>query len=216
MKLYIIRHGETDWNKEKRLQGQSNTDLNEYGRELARITGEALQDVEFDYVYSSPLRRAVETAQILLGEASVEIQTDERLMEIGFGTDEGVPASERRETFPAFFEDPLRYEPAEGGESYEMLCKRTHGFIQDVIVPLSQAEPDATVMISGHGAMNRSLMIYLKHQGIEDMWSGPFQKNCCVNIFEVHGDSFELIQEAKIYYEDQHSDIDYVKETIRG
>ena len=48
MKLYIIRHGETDWNKEKRLQGQSDTQLNEYGIELARITGEALKDVHID------------------------------------------------------------------------------------------------------------------------------------------------------------------------
>ena len=57
MKLYIIRHGETDWNKEKRLQGQSDIPLNDYGRELARITGKALKDVHFDYVFSSPLSR---------------------------------------------------------------------------------------------------------------------------------------------------------------
>ena len=65
MKLYIIRHGETDWNKEKRLQGQSDTQLNEYGIELARITGEALKDVHFDYIFSSPLKRAYKTAELI-------------------------------------------------------------------------------------------------------------------------------------------------------
>ena len=58
MKIYIIRHGETDWNKVRRLQGRSDIPLNEEGRRLARITGEALSSVNFRCIYTSPLRRA--------------------------------------------------------------------------------------------------------------------------------------------------------------
>ena len=89
MKIYLFRHGETDWNKARRLQGQSNIPLNPFGRELAMKTAEALQDISFDRAFSSPLSRAVETAQILLGDTQIPVITDHRLLEINFGDCEG-------------------------------------------------------------------------------------------------------------------------------
>ena len=62
MKLYIIRHGETEWNVKRRFQGRSDIPLNEEGRRLARITSEALRSVPFTRIYTSPLKRAYETA----------------------------------------------------------------------------------------------------------------------------------------------------------
>ena len=79
MELYIIRHGETKWNSEKRLQGRSDIELNEYGIELARITSEALKDVKFDRIYSSPLKRAYETAEILRGSRKLDYDIYEAL-----------------------------------------------------------------------------------------------------------------------------------------
>ena len=89
MKLYIVRHGETDWNNEKKLQGRSDVPLNDYGRELAYITAEALKDVSYDAIYSSPLIRAYETATILKGDRDIDIIKDERLREMCFGEYEG-------------------------------------------------------------------------------------------------------------------------------
>jgi len=201
MKLYIIRHGETDWNKEKKLQGQCNTSLNEYGRELAIITGEALRDVHFDYAFSSPLNRALETAHLIMGpDRGIEIKTDDRLKEISFGEYEGVPAEEMPEDFHYFFDRPEEYKAPKGGETYEELCARTADFLEKVIKPLSLSDPDATAVIFGHGAMNKSILVNLQGLEIKDMWSGTFQHNCCVNIFEINGDSAELVQDAKIYY----------------
>lgn len=201
MKLYIIRHGETDWNKLKKLQGQCNTSLNDYGRELAVITGNALKDIKFDYAFSSPLDRAVETAHLILGsERNITVKTDDRLKEISFGEYEGVPAEEMPDDFHFFFDKPEIYKAPKGGETYEDLCGRTMDFLDDVIKPLSIKEPDATVVIFGHGAMNRSLMVNLQNLDIKDMWSGVFQRNCCVNIFEINGDDSTLIQNGKIYY----------------
>lgn len=200
MKLYIIRHGETDWNKEKRLQGQSDTELNEYGIRLARITAEALKDVKFDHIFSSPLKRAYRTAELLRGDRETAIVTDDRLKEIGFGINEGVPAGEISGDFHYFFDAPEKYRPAEGGETYEELCARSKDFIDNVIVPLSLREPEGTVLITAHGAMNKSIMIYLNHLEIRNMWDGIFQRNCCVNIFEINGTEFSMLQEAKIYY----------------
>ena len=67
MKVYLIRHGETDWNSVRKLQGQTDIRLNDYGIELAKLTAEGLKDVDFDLIYSSPLIRAVETAEIIKG-----------------------------------------------------------------------------------------------------------------------------------------------------
>ncbi len=200
MKLYIIRHGETDWNKQRRLQGQSDTELNEYGIELAEITGKALKDVSFDHIFSSPLKRAYRTAEIIRGERTVPIVTDDRLKEIGFGINEGVNSELITADFHYFFDAPEKYVPAEGGETYEELCTRSRDFIESVLIPLSIKEPDAVVLVTAHGALNKSMMIYLNHLQIKNMWDGVFQKNCCVNIFDINGYDFKMLQEAKIYY----------------
>ena len=85
MRLYIIRHGETQWNKVKRLQGQTDIPLAEEGIRLARETGEGMKELPIDLVISSPLTRAVQTAQLLTEGRDVPILTDERIIEISFG-----------------------------------------------------------------------------------------------------------------------------------
>ena len=90
MLIYLMRHGETDWNKERRLQGQSDIPLNEYGIELAAKTAEAMAEIPFDMAFCSPLERAEKTARIILGERNTPLYTDSLLMEINFGSKEGI------------------------------------------------------------------------------------------------------------------------------
>ena len=78
MKLYIIRHGETSWNVQRRLQGASDTDLNENGITLAKRTGEALKEIPFDLCFTSPLKRAKMTAELILAGRNIPIYDDER------------------------------------------------------------------------------------------------------------------------------------------
>lgn len=200
MELYIIRHGETDWNIEKRLQGRSDTELNAYGIELAQITAEALKDIKFDRIYSSPLKRAYKTAQIIRGDRDLPIITDERIIEISFGEYEGIAVSERPPEFQNFFDDPDNYVPAKGGETYEELVARAADFIEDIVVPASKEIE--RMLIVAHGALNKALMVNLNHQEIKDMWTGIFQRNCCVNIYEINGHDYKLIQNGKIYYQE--------------
>lgn len=89
MKIYLFRHGETEWNRTRRLQGQSDIALNAFGRELAVKTAEALREIAFDRAFCSPLLRAAETAQIILGDRPVSLVSDERLKEMFFGEHEG-------------------------------------------------------------------------------------------------------------------------------
>ena len=111
MKLYMIRHGETAWNKERKLQGHSDIPLNENGCALAEATGKALANISFDYVFSSPLTRAVQTAELVLNERKLPIQTDERIKEIGFGEYEGICMLDEfaDPEFEKFFVAPEQY-----------------------------------------------------------------------------------------------------------
>ena len=74
MELYIVRHGETLWNREKRLQGREDIELSENGRKVARLTGEALMDTRIDKIFSSPLKRAYETACLIRNGRDIDIE----------------------------------------------------------------------------------------------------------------------------------------------
>ena len=94
MKLYIIRHGETAWNVEGRLQGQSDTELNENGVRLAKVTAEGLKNIPFDLGISSPLRRAKHTAELVLAGRNVPLTTDDRLMSFPLAPGKGLDAGQ--------------------------------------------------------------------------------------------------------------------------
>ena len=120
MKLYLIRHGETDWNKVHRIQGSSDIELNEYGRELAFMTREGLRHVPFDIGYTSPLKRAKETGEIILGGRNVPLYEDDRVREACFGAFEGATLKEledRDDPFLKFFDDPVHFERTGGCET---------------------------------------------------------------------------------------------------
>ena len=91
MRLYLLRHGQTDWNAAHKLQGQTDVPLNETGLKQAREEAKRREEagITFDRVFSSPLSRAKETARIVSGLPEEEIQTDPRIMEMSFGVDDG-------------------------------------------------------------------------------------------------------------------------------
>ena len=90
MELYLIRHGLTVWNAAGKLQGNTDIELNEQGREAAGQLGIQLDNVSFDIIYSSPLIRAYETACLIRGNRNIPIVRDKRLRELSFGEKEGV------------------------------------------------------------------------------------------------------------------------------
>lgn len=89
MKIYLVRHGETDWNLQERMQGQADNPLNDTGRKQAQIVADKLRGITFDAAFSSTLCRAAATAEIILGQQKDLLQKDARVMEIGFGPWEG-------------------------------------------------------------------------------------------------------------------------------
>ncbi len=202
MEIYIVRHGQTMWNKEKRLQGSVDIELNENGKELAIITGKNLADTHIDIIFSSPLKRAHETAKLIKNSRDIEIIVDDRLRELNFGSMEGESYEklyeEKTHGFKYFFTEPHLYYPPEDGETLEHLVERASEFMKDVIEPL--ADTCQRVMIVAHGAMNKALMTHVKKHSLEHFWSGGLQKNCNVIILDYTNGHYTIIDETKTFY----------------
>lgn len=176
--LYVIRHGKTDWNAKHKLQGRTDIPLNDEGRLMAERAREEYKDVNFDICYCSPLIRAKETAEILLKGRDVPIITDDRLMEMSFGTYEGTENSFDDPLCPIniIFREPQNYKASVGGaETFEELYARTGEFLRDVALP--QVDRGKDVLIVGHGAMNSSIVCQVRGIPIEKFWSAGIE-NC--------------------------------------
>lgn len=204
MKLYFIRHGETVWNTQAKLQGKSDIPLNEKGVALARVTGEALADVPFAAIYSSPLKRALQTAQLVAGDRDVPIVTDRRLEEIGFGIWEGLSCHKDHyeipsDSFQDFFLDPFGYQPPTQGETVRHVCGRTADFLEELIRKMGKEE--SNVLISCHGCTLRALMNYFYQDYTAGFWRGHVPPNCSVSIVEVKEKGFSILAEDKIFYD---------------
>ena len=203
MVIYVMRHGQTDWNVAKRLQGRSDTVLNENGRELARKTGEALLAVPFAAAFCCPLKRAKETAALVLGGREIPVFEDERLIEISFGVYEGLCSAKDHYEIPDrefsyFFTAPNKYRVPEGGESFEELHRRTADFLRDITA--RQELEDKTVLVSTHGAAGRALLNALRIFEQKDFWNGGVSPNCSISILESVQGNVRLIEENKIFY----------------
>ena len=198
MELYLIRHGETKWNEEGRLQGQMDIPLNENGRKLARLTGEGLKDLPFDHIYVSPLCRAKETGELVFAGRGIPQTEDDRLKEIDFGPWEGHFVSTLPESYKNFCHAPDKYAAPEGAESLPHLISREMDFIRDVLVPASDRY--VRVAVVAHGACGQALKLCLGHKKLSDFWKPQFPYNCSVSIFEINGDDWKQTADNKIYY----------------
>lgn len=204
MKLYILRHGETEWNKNHLFQGQRDVPLNDFGRELAVITREAAPRIHYDRVYSSPLSRALETAQIFVKDNFPvdQISIDDRLIEIGFGDYEGcdIEAASKDPSHPVYdcLWHPENYVPQNGAESFEHLVSRAKDFLQNEIIPLENQCKN--VLVVAHGALIRALVSAVGKKKIADFW-GTQYFNCCITTMDVTNGNITLEKEAEIFYD---------------
>ena len=136
--LYIIRHGKTPWNEMHKLQGQVDIPLSEVGIKLAEEAAVRYRDVHFDICYCSPLKRAEETARILLDGRDVPVFYDDRLKEMNFGICEGITGyfDDNGSPVSDFFNRPEKYDnPPEGAESMDDLFERTGKFLEEKVYP---------------------------------------------------------------------------------
>lgn len=176
--LYIIRHGKTDWNVRHKLQGRTDVPLNDEGRRMAEAAREEYRDIHFDICFCSPLIRARETAEILLRDRHIPIVTDDRLMEMSFGSFEGQENSFQIPDCPinVLFFTPEKYtSPPGGAESLDELFSRTGAFLKECVDP--QLAEGKDILIVGHGAMNSSIVCQIRQLPRAQFWSTGIE-NC--------------------------------------
>jgi broad specificity phosphatase PhoE len=161
--IVIVRHGETDWNRDRRVQGQSDVPLNEVGRRQARALSAELNGRVFAALYSSDLLRAHETATILAEPRSLPVVTLPALREKHFGSWEGLTDAEVLERFPHAVEGPW----GDGETSARMSVR-----VVRAISEIAAAHAGEGILVVTHGGPIRAL---LRHHGLDD---GEPIENC--------------------------------------
>ena len=148
MLLYLVRHGETDWNSQRRIQGTTDIPLNDVGRAQAARTGRLLARRQWDAVVTSPLSRAFETGSIIAAELGLPVPTtDSRLVERNYGEAEGLDFEEMQRLFPEDTKVP-------GRERRSVVAARALEALMDI----AHAHPAESVVVVSHGGLIRSVL----------------------------------------------------------
>ena len=186
MRIWLARHGETDLNKSKRMQGRSDVPLNETGRWQAGVVRKAIAreygEVTFDAVFASPLDRAIETASIISGFSRDEIQIDDRIMETDFGKYEQRPYTKMGAAMTLYWALPEVFPAPDTVESIASMRERSQSFVMD-LKDLCREKNYENVLVTCHGGIIRALSGCLAERRNGLMWR-PKPKNCEVRVFD--------------------------------
>lgn len=176
MKLWIIRHGQTDWNKNGKIQGSTDVELNETGIKQAEDTIQTFNEYNFDLIICSTLKRAIKTAQIINKEKNIEIKYDSRLIERHCGDYEGTPTT--------LDEEPLfninTNVSTHNIEPVNDLYKRVSSILDEV----KEKYKDKRVLLVTHGGTTRAIEAYFF--GVDEKGIMPPEtiKNCEIREYE--------------------------------
>lgn len=159
MRIYLVRHGETEWNRVRRFQGRSNLPLNQEGRKQVRALAAALKNKPLTAIYTSPLIRALETARLIKAfHPSTPIFEEKGLIEMDLGEFDGMKAQDWAEQYPdfrkAWNENPASVKMP-GGESLKEVQARAKEALERITRIYS---PDTTLLISSHNFVNLTLL----------------------------------------------------------
>ena len=185
LKVYLLRHGETTYNADgNRYCGRTDIELTEKGMGQANLARTLLKDVQFDAIYSSPLKRAQITAAIASGS---DVVTDARLIEVDFGDWEG----KTREEFIAENEllwtnwsaDPQIANAGGTGESGKAIVERVDGFFKEI----QQKHANGTILVVAHNGVNRLYMAYKLGMPLKN-YRQLAQENSSITLFELEDD----------------------------
>jgi probable phosphoglycerate mutase len=176
--LYLVRHGETDWNSQRRIQGNTDIPLNDTGRRQASTTAHLLARREWDAIFSSPLSRAFETASIISSALGMRLpQAIPAVVERNYGEAEGLDWAEIEAQFPGDTVVP-------GRETHEQVASR----VIPALVELAQQHPGQALIVVSHGGVIRSVL-----NAVDPQTRHGSITNGSIHSFELVEGSLELI-----------------------
>lgn len=188
MQLHLIRHGQTNWNQERRVQGQSESKLTELGKQQAEELKERLHEFNFGAMYCSPSLRTRETAACLFPEGKNNIEYLDSLREIDLGPWEGQLHDDIARQSPQdhehFWKAPHLF-AVDGTESFFQLQQRGLESVQLIATNASCED----IAIVSHGAIIKSILCHYEDRSLDRLWEPPHMHNCCHSILEVNGEA---------------------------
>jgi probable phosphoglycerate mutase len=204
--IYLVRHGQTVWNVEKRMQGHQDSPLTKLGIMQANWAKEAFHDIKIDIIYSSPSNRAYRTAQIIRGSRDIPLIAKNNIREINLGDWEGAMIDDIQKEYPkeynAFWQTPHMFQP-KNGESYYDVQDRAIREIKGIL----KEHRGKTILIVTHTVTLKLIMAYFKNRTVLDLWDSPYIHPASISMVEIKGEKYII---------HRHGDTSHYKENIVG
>ncbi|MCM3584413.1 histidine phosphatase family protein [Mesobacillus maritimus] len=195
VKVYVVRHGETKWNAEKRTQGRLDSELTEKGIRDAKQLGERLRETKFQRVISSPSQRTLQTAKLVNKGRSIPIETDERLYEINLGPWQGKTEEEIKTQYPeqfhAYWNAPALFTNA-SGESFVDVKER----VKDFFLELERNHSSGNILIVTHGVVLKTLYLLCRNAPIDEVWAPPYIHGTSLTVINLENGKQKLLLEG--------------------
>jgi len=198
LRIHLIRHGQTDWNSEKRVQGQAESRLTPLGQEQAATLAPVLaRDYKVSRVYCSSSVRTRQTAEILFQGLDTDIEYCDLLREIYLGPWEGHLQTDVRERFPEAFQH-FWHEPhlfnLQDAETFEQVQKRALGRFEQIV----QTHQSGDIALISHGVWIKTVLCALEPRPMSQLWEPPIMKNCAHSIVEITNGDARIIQYGRV------------------
>ena len=179
--FYLLRHGQTAWNKDQRFRGRKDIPLSGHGKEEAKAVAAALENEGIEHIYASPLSRSVQTLEPLANRLGKKVELMESVIDMNFGDWEGVSVADAEKQYPEMF-NTWKKQPEKvtfpGGEALLEVQKRA----MSGIVKLAKKYPDKKIAICSHRVVTKLVLLGLLGTGPEKFWV-IFQNAACINRF---------------------------------
>jgi probable phosphoglycerate mutase len=207
MRLYLTRHGQTEWNLERRMQGWKDSPLTELGISNAKALGKHLEDINFSEIYSSSVQRAVRTAELVKGDRDIPIILEDNLREIGVGDWEGQIVEDIKqnctEEYNNFWTKPQLYK-RDNAETYLEVQNRAMKVVNEIIE--KHKGTDDNVLIVTHTITLKSIMAYFEGRAIEKLWEPPYIYDTSLSLVEITGEGAKILL---------HGDVAHLEELVK-
>ncbi|HVM73193.1 MAG TPA: histidine phosphatase family protein [Anaerolineales bacterium] len=190
--VILLRHGQTEWNRLERLRGRADVPLNDTGLKQAEATGRRVAAAWRPVaIYSSPLSRAVKTAETIGGYAGLKVEIHPGLADIDYGDWQGLTSEELLSRYPEM--GPCWYRTPQlaqipGGENLEAVRSRAIQTVEELVA----RHPGQTIVLVGHTVVNRIILLGVLGLGNERFWHIR-QEPCAINIFEAEAGDYTLV-----------------------